>query len=83
MALNINSVFTVLMFISCIECSFISLGTLVSWKPPTDGACYDESCICYHQLGILEIAITYVVVAIGIIVSIALVIFNTAKRSNK
>ena len=63
--------------------SYISLGTLVSWKPPTDGACYDESCLCYNQLGVLEIAITYVIVAIGIIVSIVLLIFNVVMRSNK
>ena len=63
--------------------SFISLGTLVSWKPPTDGACYDKSCLCYNQLGALEIAITAVIVTIGIVVSIVLMIFNVAMRSNK
>ena len=56
---------------------------LVSWKPPTDGACYDESCLCYNQLRALEIAITCGFVAIGSVVSVALIIFNTAMRSNK
>ena len=74
--------------IKCILCdfclhSFISLGTLVSWKPPTDGACYDESCLCYNQLGVLEIAITAAIVTIGIVVSVVLLIFNSAMRSNK
>ena len=62
---------------------FYSLGMLVSWKPPTDGACYDESCLCYNQLGVLEIAITAVIVTICIVVSIVLLIFNVAMRSNK
>ena len=56
---------------------------LVSWKPPTDGACYDESCLCYNQLGVLEITITTVIVTIGIFVSIVLLIFNIVMRSNK
>ena len=62
---------------------YILLGMLVLWKPPTDGACYDESCLCYNQLGVLEIAITAVIVTIGIIVSIVLLIFNVVMRSNK
>ena len=63
--------------------SFILLGMLVSWKPPTDGACYDESCLCYNQLGVLEIALTSFIVTVGIVVSIVLLIINTAMRSNK
>ena len=53
------------------------------WKPPTDGACHDESCRCLNQLGLPEIIVGVVMTSTGVLLCCALLCINGLLRTNK
>ena len=63
-----------------------SVGPLIGdnpWKPPTDGACHDDSCRCWNRLGLTELVVGCVITLTGILLCCALLVVNFWLRNNK
>ena len=53
------------------------------YAAPTDGACHDESCLCFNQIEESGISLSLFIMLIGILTSVLLIIFNFHNRNNK
>ena len=53
------------------------------YTAPTDGACHDESCLCYNNIEEWELSLSLLIMIIGIIIAILLLILNFYYRNNK
>ncbi|XP_019863258.1 PREDICTED: gamma-aminobutyric acid type B receptor subunit 2-like [Amphimedon queenslandica] len=53
------------------------------YTAPTDGACHDESCLCFNQIEESGISLSLFIMLIGIITSVLLILFNFHNRNNK
>lgn len=53
------------------------------YTAPTDGACHDESCLCYNQLGAWEMSLSVIITVLGITITAILMFVNFTLRSNK
>ena len=80
------------LIIVLIKIIFVSVITLlclhtdysnVSWAAPTDGACHDESCLCYNRITLLEFSISVSITLIGTLIGSVLLLVNCLLRKNK